>query len=704
MQKEIPSRCIYVLAFLAGFSALIVQVAVLRKAMAVFQGNELIAGLLFAVWMLTTGTGTYIATKSNYLQSTKILIILPVLQSFAGIVSVFFTETAVAIFFPPGIVLSFYPMLLMLLVLLLPCCFAGGALFSVLSIHLQNRSSTVIISRVYAIEAAGALFAGLLFSFFIANSNNLYLWLKMVFVLIIIVILWITFFIIKSNRYLAIVIVIIGIPLLQYHFKEKASALLFPQQTILDQKETPYGQLTITQYEGQTHVYENNILLYTTNDAISREEAVHYALCQSENTKNICLIGGGLHLTSEAAKHHPEKIHYIDNNARLITDMKKYTEEPVPISCKIIIGDARKHVRKTKEKYDAVLVNLPNPSTISINRYYTIDFFRDIKNSMNSNAVFSIALSGNVQYVDKKTAALFSMLYSDLKKTFNHVIIISGMRNYFIASDKYLTMNIPEIIHNKNIENKYVNSFYFNHRIMEEKYAYIKSILSSSGKENRDYIPFSTYLQIQQWMLFSGATYTSVVVFLLLLLFFILFIFNNLLRTIALSGFSTTAMEIVMLILIQIYAGYMYQYNAVIIAVSMAGLAVGAGLNMSLLPVKNLATLQWLMAVSCLGTMLYFYIIYYFNLNDIISLIITCLSLFEISCIAGILLHISSRIYVSKKGHVSVLLYAADLTGAAMAALVFSVVCIPLIGIMFSVCVVVVLNMINAFFYCLSYN
>ena len=47
---------------IAGFTALIVQIIFLREFLAVFQGNELVAGVIIGNWMLLTAAGTRIGS------------------------------------------------------------------------------------------------------------------------------------------------------------------------------------------------------------------------------------------------------------------------------------------------------------------------------------------------------------------------------------------------------------------------------------------------------------------------------------------------------------------------------------------------------------------------------------------------------------------------------------------------------------------
>ena len=46
--------------FTLGFSSLITQVYLLRESIAVFNGNELVIGIVLGNWMLLTGGGAFL--------------------------------------------------------------------------------------------------------------------------------------------------------------------------------------------------------------------------------------------------------------------------------------------------------------------------------------------------------------------------------------------------------------------------------------------------------------------------------------------------------------------------------------------------------------------------------------------------------------------------------------------------------------------
>ena len=57
---------------------------------------------------------------------------------------------------------------------------------------------------------------------------------------------------------------------------------------------------------------------------------------------------------------------------------KKILHDP---RVRVFYTDGRFFLRTTKMRYDVVFVDLPDPSTAMLNRYYTIEFFKEAENN-----------------------------------------------------------------------------------------------------------------------------------------------------------------------------------------------------------------------------------------------------------------------------------------------------------------------------------
>ena len=78
------------------------------------------------------------------------------------------------------------------------------------------------------------------------------------------------------------------------------------------------------------------------------------------------------------------------------------------IQLNIIEKDALRFLKRNNKKYDVVLINLPKPSTIQLNRYYTLEFFQLLKKNINKDAVISLSVSSSGNYMNDEAKKMIA--------------------------------------------------------------------------------------------------------------------------------------------------------------------------------------------------------------------------------------------------------------------------------------------------------
>ena len=76
----------------------------------------------------------------------------------------------------------------------------------------------------------------------------------------------------------------------------------------------------------------------------------------------------------ELAKYHLKKVWYVERDPELLK-MRSGSKLQYSDQLKVINTDAYRFIRETNEKFDVILLILPPPSTLLLNRFYTTDFF-----------------------------------------------------------------------------------------------------------------------------------------------------------------------------------------------------------------------------------------------------------------------------------------------------------------------------------------
>ena len=426
-------------------------------------------------------------------------------------------------------------------------------------------------------------------------------------------------------------------------------------------------------------------------------------MVQHRDPKNVLLISGGISgITDEILKYDVDEIDYIELNPWIFRIGRQFTESLKDPRIHPVEKDARLFLKVSPDKYDIVLINLPEPSTAQINRYYTIEFFRLLKKRLNNKAIISLSLPSTVNYISKEAARVNSVIYTTIKKVFKEIMIIPGEKNFFIVSDNPLSINIGKLIEDKGIENVYVNHYYLNDRTIKQRSDYILSNISNDAGINTDFRPVSYLNQLLFWV---SQFNINLKVFLIIsfIILFALAVLISRLNPVNLgmftAGFTASSVEVMLIISFQIIYGYVYQTLGIIITIFMAGLASGALLRKRFFPAaknKHFYLLQFSLAIFSI--ILPFIIVFTETLSTFPNLvhIIFFLLTFFISVITGFLFSIATLIQKQAISEISAKVYSVDLIGAALGALIISILLVPLTGIIYTGIIIGILNLLCA--------
>ena len=152
------------IVFISGFSAVVAQTLIVREALALFSGNELISGVLLCFWLIWAGIGSIIFSSFRLkAEPERIYAILLILLFVLQIFSLCFVRIAPRIFnLPVGEIIDLFRIVLIAALTLAPICMVIGALFPAASRILEPE-------RVYFLEGLGAFAGGILFSFLLVT-------------------------------------------------------------------------------------------------------------------------------------------------------------------------------------------------------------------------------------------------------------------------------------------------------------------------------------------------------------------------------------------------------------------------------------------------------------------------------------------------------------------------------------------------------
>ncbi len=685
---RLPKLALTASAAMVGLSAIVTQIILLREFLNILYGNELIVGLLLFEWMLFTGAGAWL---SQYLKpktvSLTLLGSLQILMALLPLILALGLYLARSLGFPYGTTPDVNGMLGLTAAILLPYTLLSGCLFPLHAEIFRQLFREDFIARIYSWESAGSAAGAIVFSVIWIHWLGSFesLMALMVVHLFMVFLLGMAFRRQKMMVAPFLIATVVVPAFVIWRPDYSVRQQLFPGQTIIAQADTPYGNITITEQAEQKNIFLNHTLMLSSQEITADEEAVHYAMIQPDTIRRALIIGAGQDgIFREAMKYHPARLDYAEANPWLIALTARYGFRTEHDCVHVQYRDGRLFLKENPWFYEAVLILMPEPATLQLNRFYTAEFFREAKAHLTRRGVLALRVNSSADYMSAESRLRHSALFRTLKTAFRNVIIIQGQQDYFIASDGPLTPRVTKRLEMRGIETVYVNGYYLQDDILERRSEWIARQLDSAAAINTDFRPVAYFYQIRLWLssLESTAGLAGVIMVLLIAVFCIRR--DSLHWGVAVCGLTASTAEVLLMIGLQIFYGYLYQWIGLIIALFMLGLYAGARLPVKVSPdvaCRRFKTNQLLLMVYLLLLPPVFYILAaYIHLDAITPGVIWLLTLC-VAFIVGYQFNLSVCVARGSDTDKSARLYGADLIGSATGALVTTVIGLPLLGL-----------------------
>ncbi|MGQ9619652.1 MAG: hypothetical protein ACUVTX_01545 [Bacteroidales bacterium] len=660
--------------FFIGYLSSSVQFLLMREMLNVAGGYELVAGTFLASWLISSAAGSFYAGKSN-IQNLKQL---NTFFAFSPVLSLTLMILINRLYLNPGETPSFLVSIIFTLLVLFPFCFISGFVF--IKVLLAARRMNLYNSgKSFSIETIGGITAGLTVTLFSSGILNTY---QILIISIILFFLYLAMMYYKPDLKLKFIFISSGIIFILISIW--ISPDRFFRQVLLHgikvekSQDTPYGNITYGLYGNEQSTFYNHRIARWRNDEIEREENIHYAMLQHDKPESVLLISGDpASSISEVMKYHVAKIFYVERDPELV---RAFIRENIPgkeiVSAKST--DAYRFIKNTSEKFDVVIMVLPPPSTLLLNRYYTKEFFEEIRNRLNEKGVFACTPGSAENYYNYQSALLYSVIYNTINTVFHNVLPVAGNKLFFIASDKELNPGICSLLEEKKIKNIYVSPDYLDDELIKRKSEEIISIIDRSTKINTLSRPVACF-HFQSYNLTRDLTkIIPALIIMMLLFFFPVFTIKRGNFPIYSAAASLAGYEILTLMAIQSSAGNIYHLTGLIIAGIMGGLSAGAWFE-PFFPGKNRTSFLMtnLLAFYLAGGLFINKII--FIDNPLIIVIVFLILGFIPSFFTGSLFRVLTE--KTGKNQSPSRVYGSDLAGSALGFIAISGITIPLAGI-----------------------
>ncbi|MGD8994009.1 MAG: fused MFS/spermidine synthase [Syntrophobacterales bacterium] len=736
---------------LLGFAATIGQILVLRELLTVFSGTELAVAVVLAAWLFWTALGGLLGGKlsQHYRGNPRLF---GYLQMGSGIIlalTIFLIRSARSFFqVGAGELVTWGQMLAISFLTVAPFCLISGLLFSLACSVLGVRISRWRRSPglVYFLEGLGAGIGGLLFTLVLIHHFN---GLKIAISIGLLLCTSGLFIALHNGRKRSVDILIfacifLGLATVQYRSTDLDRASRQWQWSgfhLLDSQETIYGHIVVVAKENQITFFESGLWNFTVPDQLSAEEAVHYGLLQHPQPERVLLIGGGVSGSLAQLLLHPSirEVEYVELDPKLIQLGKTYLPRDVTAALQdgratVLHEDGRSYLSHTSRKFDVILVNLPEPFTAQINRFYTQEFFRLASSKMRGGGVFFFTASAAETALGPTQSRYMKLLYRTASSVFPEVVIFPGQTARFFCSNSPGTLTKqPETLVNRLRQRKLELFYVQDHYILwdlsplrqESFMAMIEQ--ADEDQENSDLNPRAYSYNLLLW----GSQYSPMIAktfsalskrtIWITMLFFCVVVAvvsvakrlrsgasqipkMRILYSVTVFGLTGISLEILIIFSFQVFFGYVYYQIGILLALFMVGLAMGS-FTFSYYPrnrplhMKTLVIFQFALACFCLGLAFMFahfsdwlsFGRYEFLYRETFS-VVTLVAGF----LGGAHFPLANRILLEEQpqvGPTAGLVYAIDLLGSFLGCLSVGLVFIPSMGIYQTLFILALINL-----------
>ncbi len=729
------ARMMKLAIFITGASGIIAQVVLMRELMVGFCANELTLGIILANWLICEAAGVFSAGKVIDSVKNKIRVFL-LLDGFFAIVLPFslFLARVFKTFMgiPFAQALGLYPVFWVSLVVILPVAFSHGALFSAAArlYSESGREESQALGRTYYWETIGTIFGGAAFTFLIVRYLPVFqtvLWVSLINLLV--VLCFAKFILSRSVKSVAATGLLVCITL--FALVKAADLEQFSIQRqwrglgLINSRNSIYGNIAVTENERQKTFFYNGSPVITAPypDMTFIEEFGNFPLLFHADPRKVLIIGAGAGgLINEILKHPVERIDYAELDPLLIKMLKLYpsglTERELSDNrVNLINTDGRLFLHKTKNRYDVILIGLPQPSDLATNRLFSEEFFVLAKGRLNKNGIISFCLPGSLTYISEEMRDLNACILNSLKAGFSNTRIIPGDYNIILASNgqgvfKTTAEEFSRKLVALGVKTSLLNPAYLKYRFGAVWLEWFNRSLSGATKQpNRDLQPFAVFQVLIFWnkeFSFSLAKALEAVqglnlklIFLVVAVITVLFLPVSMRRPrfslaycIATSGFFGMLLNLLLIFSFQVFYGYLYYMLGLLIAVFMAGVAAGSILLTQRLH-RFSSLVRALLRIEILACLFTFFFAVALTRFD--NWFNSCWFFMPLFFIPGFLVGaefpLASRAYLGSKeeiGWAAGVLYAADLLGGWVAGILGGIVFLPILGF-FNTCIVIIL-------------
>jgi spermidine synthase len=435
----------------------------------------------------------------------------------------------------PGQLLSFEKAFLLLIAPLLILCPTLGWLFIT-----GQKSFKSSLNLAYFWETIGFFIAGLLFSFFLAGTS---------------------------------------FPLPR-GINATSLGKLYPglKQVV----NSTYQQAIETELSGQTNIYLSGQLAFSSQQEVENEQVAGLVFPLTSLVDKVLVVGNPNLASTLALYPKVRQIEFLELDPTVLSLERNFLNPRI----EPMVGDLKVYLVKNPLVFDLLVINLPPPASLFLNRFYTQEFFKIAKASLTTNGSLVLIFYLPTDYQSQEALRFARGIYQTFVSIFD--------KNYFLSlEDQVVLIGGKEKIEPNEKEADFLEKIYpsfsrgfFDYQITKPGRSLLLEKLQPKAEINRDDFPIAFLYRTLFWQtlfnfqlpkLFYALRFWSPLIFLAI----VLVVFSRAkesfrqLLVVSTSSFILMSLQIILIFLFQVKFGSVYSQIAFLIGLVLLGMAGG---------------------------------------------------------------------------------------------------------------------------------
>jgi spermidine synthase len=684
-----------------GISSVVTQLLIIREFLAQFQGNEFVIALILFNWLVLGGIGTILShriTRSLWTPTSARLGWLSLFLAGLPGVQILAIRYLRDIFFIHGSSVGFYPFLIYSFLVTAPYCLMIGFVLPYSLFVIRTSNPDYPGALIYITDNLGDVSGGALFSFVLVFwvSPMTAVLLANLPLLLSVILLFHHF----SRRRLPVYLgAVATLAVLGAGISLEPLSLVPPEGKLVYYSESRYGRIEVLKDQEQATLFVGGVPLFSSQNLNLAEETIHYPLSQVDTARNILLISAQGGMMAELEKYRPASVDYVELDPKVAdVEFRFGLIKKIP-GLAVIHQDGRAYLERSKKIYDAIIVNLSEPDTFQINRFYTDRFFSLARRHLGRHGVLSFAMEGFDNYLAEPQRQKLSSLYNTVSDYFSHVMLLPGEKIFFLCGSQPINTDIPTLLNQKGISTRYISGYYYGN-VTSERIDRLNALIDPKAPKNLDDVPQLMHLMFLQWFAKFSASPTGFIVVLALFCMGYLFRIHSEEFVLFSTGCMVMGSEILVIFAFQIFFGYIYFQIGLIVTVFLAGLLPGAWLGERL---RKRSKQTLMLADGLLIALMGLLMVALKQAGHHLPVAAYLVFGFSVSLICGFQFPVALYLRGGDAPAVTET-FSADLIGAAFGTLIANVILIPYFGIIWTAAGLIGLKLMSLTVTYLSYE